>query len=305
MALDVELSNEEVRALIEGHHAVPVEAAVFRVQGPGAVDCLQGMVTNDIAKPGPRSLVWGAFLTPKGMIIADCWIHRDDDTTWVIVPDGGAAAIRALFTKTIPPRLAKVTEVTSEVTLRWLVGGSGAFPETLPVVQPTGVAPFRALVFATASATDVDARLEEAGWHTAPLDWGVASRLLHGWPALAAEIDEKTLPQEVRFDELGGVKYDKGCYTGQETVARLHFRGHANRLLRGVRWDDDAVPSGDEVRTAERSVGTVRTSGRLGRALVALAIIRREVEVGERVTAGGAPATVVELPHWGAPLRAG
>src|SRR5204863_149594 len=55
------------------------------------------------------------------------------------------------------------------------------------------------------------------------------ARILAGWPRLGAEVDDKTIPQEVRFDEIGGVSYTKGCYTGQETVARLHFRGHANR----------------------------------------------------------------------------
>ena len=53
---------------------------------------------------------------------------------------------------------------------------------------------------------------------------------------LGHEIVEKTLVQEVRYDEIGGVSYTKGCYTGQETVARLHFRGHTNRELRGLRW---------------------------------------------------------------------
>ena len=87
-----------------------------------------------------------------------------------------------------------------------------------------------------------------------------AARILAGWPALGAEIDERTLPQEVRYDEIGGVSYTKGCYTGQETVARLHFRGHPNRELRGLWWRSDEP---------ERSTAAVarccRASGRSGR----------------------------------------
>ncbi len=305
MAFDVILNGEEVRALSEGHHAIPVEAVTFRIEGRGAIDCLQGMVTNDVVKVGAKGLLWSAFLTPKGMIISDCWIRRDGDAAWVTVPTAGAEAVRALFTKTIPPRLAKVTDITGALTLRWLVGRAGAMPEGITVVQPSGMAPFRGLVWATQPADEVDTLLEAAGWHAAPAEWGIASRLIAGWPALGAEIDEKTLPQEVRFDELGGVKYDKGCYTGQETVARLHFRGHTNRVLRGLRWKDDATPFGDEVRTTERSIGTIRTVGQIGSAVIALAVLRREVDVGARVMAGGAEATVIELPDWGLELRAG
>ena len=86
-----------------------------------------------------------------------------------------------------------------------------------------------------------------------------AARILAGWPALGAEIDERTLPQEVRYDEIGGVSYTKGCYTGQETVARLHFRGHPNRELRGLWWrSDEPEPlngGSRSVLSGEREVG--------------------------------------------------
>src|SRR5262249_24994082 len=80
-------------------------------------------------------------------------------------------------------------------------------------------------------------------------------RLLGGWPTLGVEIDEKTLPQEVRYDEIGGVSYTKGCYTGQETVARLHFRGHTNRELRGLRWKGTPPLEGRGVVLVEQEDG--------------------------------------------------
>jgi folate-binding protein YgfZ len=123
-----------------------------------------------------------------------------------------------------------------------------------------------------------------------------AARLLHGWPTLGREIDERTLPQEVRFDALGGVKYDKGCYTGQETVARLHFRGHANRALRGLAWAASDRPTSVDVTHGDKVVGTIRTLARLGDRTLALAIIRREVATGELVMTGATAAEVVELP---------
>ena len=124
-----------------------------------------------------------------------------------------------------------------------------------------------------------------------------AARLLGGWPTLGVEIDERTLPQEVRYDEIGGVSYTKGCYTGQETVARLHFRGHTNRELRGLRWRGTPL-DGRTRRGARREGGRERYGLRLtleDRRL-GLGMIRREVAPGDVVLAGGAEATVVALP---------
>jgi tRNA-modifying protein YgfZ len=123
-----------------------------------------------------------------------------------------------------------------------------------------------------------------------------AARILCGWPALGAEIDERTLPQEVRYDQIGGVSYTKGCYTGQETVARLHFRGHTNRELRGLRWRRPPQLAGRSIQKGEREVGTVRSTLSLEDRAIGLGLIRREVAVGEELVAGGQPATVVALP---------
>ena len=130
-----------------------------------------------------------------------------------------------------------------------------------------------------------------------------AARILAGWPALGVEIDEKTLPQEVRYDEIGGVSYTKGCYTGQETVARIHFRGHTNRELRGLalagagrarRADGLARREGSRHGALDAHAWTDRTLG--------LALVRREVEPGSQVVAGGRGATVVTLPFGGEEL---
>ena len=64
--------------------------------------------------------------------------------------------------------------------------------------------------------------------------WEVA-RVEAGRPEWGIDMDDATIPQEANFDELGGISYTKGCYTGQEVVARVHFRGHVNRTIRGLR----------------------------------------------------------------------
>jgi tRNA-modifying protein YgfZ len=122
------------------------------------------------------------------------------------------------------------------------------------------------------------------------------ARVLGGWPALGVEIDERTLPQEVRYDEIGGVSYTKGCYTGQETVARLHFRGHTNRELRGLHWTSVEPLDGRSVTTDQKEVGTVRSTLALEDRMLGLAIVRREITPGDVVLAGGRRAKVVGLP---------
>nr|MBA2627274.1 hypothetical protein [Gemmatimonadales bacterium] len=88
----------------------------------------------------------------------------------------------------------------------------------------------------------------------------------------------------------------KGCYTGQETVARLHFRGHTNRELRGLRWEGAELPDGRTVMRAGKEAGTVRSTLMLEDRVLGLAVLRREVQNGDVVDAGGRPAVVVALP---------
>lgn len=280
-------------ALLEARHAtgaIAVPDAVFRVEGPGTIACLQGLLTNDLQKPGPRALVWGAFLTAKGMIITDAWIARDGDAAWVLVPREARDTVRDIFRRTMPPRLARVTDRSDELAVRW-VRGAVPSSDAVFLATPTERAPFAALAIGTASALDA------LDLPILPPALATLCRVIDGWPTLGREIDEKTLPQEVRFDELQGVKYDKGCYTGQETVARLHFRGHANRTLRALRLSGTEMPlDGTVLDAAGKAVAEVTTTMLLDGTWHGLAKIRREVETGAGVMVGGVEAEVVDFP---------
>jgi folate-binding protein YgfZ len=281
------------RTLLDAQQAtgtIAVPDAVFRVEGPGTIACLQGLLTNDLQKIGPQGLVWGAFLTPKGMIVTDAWIARDGDAAWVIVPREARETVRELFKRGLPPRLARVTDRSDELAVRWV---RGVVPPggTVFVAAPTERAPFAAL------AIGPEADLDALGLPTLPIELATLCRVVDGWPTHGREIDEKTLPQEVRFDELHGVKYDKGCYTGQETVARLHFRGHANRTLRAVRLVGTGTPLDGTVQDAAgKEVAQVTTIAVLDGRWHGLAKIRREVETGAAVTVGGVDAEVLDFP---------
>lgn len=292
-------------------------AALLRVTGTGALTCLQGLWTNDLVEPGESSLSYGALLTPKGMIVADGWALRTGDNVDLLLPPAAREPVAQILRRSLPPRLATATDHSDTTRVLYLLG-DGAL-ERWPVV-PLGrlpdagsiargesadgefdvavphAGPFRAVLHGEPAAlAGVERLLRAAGMSPGGDADRDAARILAGWPAVGAEIDDRTLPQEVRFDEHSGVSYTKGCYTGQETVARLHFRGHANRVLRGLRWSSEPV-LGDLVMTGEKQVGRVTSLLALPDRFIGLAVVRRELQPGHRVTAGGAPAVIAELP---------
>ena len=123
-------------------------------------------------------------------------------------------------------------------------------------------------------------------------------RVESGRPRYGVDLDDTVIPQEAGLNERA-VSFTKGCYVGQETVARLHYRGKPNRHLRGLRLSSDAAGTGDELTYDGRTVGrlgTVAVSPRFG--AIGLALVRREAPVGSVVAVGdgAAQGEVVELP---------
>jgi folate-binding protein YgfZ len=117
--------------------------------------------------------------------------------------------------------------------------------------------------------------------------WEIA-RIEAGRPEWGIDIDDSTIPQEANFDDLEAISYTKGCYIGQEVVARVHFRGHVNRHLRGLRASSgDAPPTGAQLADDQGNhVGDVRssvTSPRLGG--IAIGMVRREIAPGSALYA--------------------
>ncbi|PYP96861.1 MAG: hypothetical protein DMD38_06885 [Gemmatimonadetes bacterium] len=323
---------EIVDRLRAGAIVAAAEVGVIDLTGSaeGAITCLQGLLTNDLEKPGDGAFVYGALLTPKGMIVVDGWAARLGSRVRYTVPADGRERALVILQRSVPPRLARSADRTDDTTVLRLAGahavavmGAAGLPVphaanrvmensagdvAFEVARTSDVAPFIFQVTVAAEHTEqIRTRLIEAGAYSTNADALELARILAGWPRLASEVDEKTLPQEVRFDEIGGVSYTKGCYTGQETVSRLHFRGHANRQLRGLLFESDppAAPASgwSAVTHDEQDVGRVTSiawlpdggGSVLGR-WIGLAILRREVPIGATVRAAGREARVVALP---------
>lgn len=308
------------REVLDGAAVAEYESSSISLAGAGAVTCIQGVLTSDVEARGERGFVYGAVLTPKGMIVSDLWVARGDGEIMVFGPAATRAAVLQMFHRYFPPRLARLLDRTDNTAVLRAVGPEAvgraraaglAMPEPgktadapiggveCLVSRPPDDAPFAFQVSCVRSGTGtVRDALRAAGILPGDTHLLELARILAGWPQVRTEIGPKTLPQEVRFDEIEGVSYTKGCYTGQETVARVHFRGHANRWLGGLMWDDPPDPDDPTVERDGKDVGRVtsvawvhRYNGYLG-----LAMLRREVELNAMVDAAGASAQVVGLP---------
>jgi tRNA-modifying protein YgfZ len=307
------------------------QRARMRLTGPRAAEILTGLVTNDVTALEPGHGHYAAALTPKGRIVADLRVFREEDGILVDTGPRAAEGWSGLVRKYVNPRLAAYNDESATLrdvgifgpnarhVIAAMTGVSAAALGILPLyghatvavdglrltvarVPDLGVEGYELFMpadgFDTLWRLALDARAEPAGLAA----WEVA-RVEAGRPEWGLDIDENTIPQEANFDELHAISYTKGCYTGQEVVARVHFRGHVNRHLRGLRAaGPEPPPIGAQlVDESGRLVGDVRTgvsSPRLGG--IALAMIRREVEPGASLTArwdgGETRADVCALP---------
>jgi folate-binding protein YgfZ len=321
MQPSAKLNAERLSQLRDGAVMVRTPASIIEVQGAGALQCLQGLLTNDLAGPGDGSVVYTALLTQKGMITADMWVLRLRAQRLVMVGDPqGRRPMTMTFGHSLPPRLAQATDLSDTREALWLMGdlaiaalaaagfrvpdgesrviATGQGAKELLVSRPQTLAHFRALLVASPEALErSEQALTQAGVIPGSPEDLEAGRILAGWPRLGAEIRDKTLPQEVRYDEIQGLSYTKGCYLGQETVARLHFRGHTNRELRGLIWHGAPELENETVLGPEGQIlGTVGSILVLPNVTVGLAILRREANPGTVVSTGGHYARVVPLP---------
>ncbi|MDB4890956.1 MAG: hypothetical protein JWL61_2811 [Gemmatimonadetes bacterium] len=306
------------------YEALQSRAALFdrshrgrlRVTGDKAAEMIAGLVTNDVAGLIPGQGCYAAALTAKGKIVADVRIFIEEGSVLVDAPPRAAVAWAAMVKKFVNPRIAP--HVDESAALRDLcVFGMNArhVVSALTGVQApalTALAPYAHVTVEIAGkkvlvvnspelgvegfelfvpAEQFDAMWEKAaasGAVPAGLEAWEIARVEAGRPEWGLDIDDSTIPQEANFDELHAISYTKGCYVGQETVARVHFRGHVNKHLRGVHAAGlDSPPTGATLHDdTGQQVGDVRTavrSPRLGG--IALAMIRREVAPGASLIA--------------------
>jgi tRNA-modifying protein YgfZ len=303
------------------------ERGKLALTGAGAVEFLNGQVTNELADLSPGAGRYAAFLTNKGKMLGDLRIlavGEDSGPVEELLLDTERVALQALFDLIRRYKIGYEVELhkrTVECALLSLIGPAGrataeealdspgaTLPETEHAHAPAGIGgrPVR-LIAGEEGGLDVLCEApDRAAVRAALLAAGAREvdeaaveivRVERGRPRYGVDIDAGTIPQEAGLNERA-VSFTKGCYMGQETVARLYYRGKPNRHLRGLRLSGPAC-GGEELRLGERPVGrlsSVVLSPALG--FIALALVRREANPGATVTVGddGATAEVVALP---------
>lgn len=283
------------------------DRAVLRVGGRDPVRMLHGLITNDLAGAAEGDVVYAAFLTPKGRMVADARVVRRGGEALVETAAAAEAALRAHLRKYVPPLFARVEEQSGLAVLG--VYGPRAGDVLAAVLDALGdavalpaldVPAGTDLVVHAAALDTVREGLLAAGALPVSREALEVRRIEAGLPRWGAELDETVIPLEAGLKERA-ISTTKGCYTGQEVIVRILHRGHVNRHLRGLLLGDVAPPAPGTSLTlpgSDRSVGAVTSacaSPALGET-IALAYVRREVEAGARVRAGEGEGLLVELP---------
>jgi len=313
------VTDSAYRAATEGCGLVDrSERGKLALTGSDVKTFLQGQVSNDVEALAPGAGCYAAFLTPKGKMLGDIRILDAGDE---MLLDTERVALQELFNMIRRFSVGYTVELHKRTLQRGLlsllgpdaaaVSGAGELvhgaEHAHAMIDVDGIA---ARAIRTDAGIDLlcDAEVTEAliaaltARGAEPVSETVAEcvRIERGRPRYGIDLDDSVIPQEAGLNQRA-VSFTKGCYVGQETVARLFYRGKPNRHLRGLRLSAPAQ-TGDEIVFADKVIGrlgSVADSPALGP--IALALVRREAEPGSEVTVAGLggdqiDAVVVELP---------
>jgi folate-binding protein YgfZ len=233
------------------------------VTGPEAADFLERMLSNDVVTLEPGESRQALLLTPKSRIVAPLRVVREEQDAFLLITE--AALAETVASTLLRARFAAKCEVEVKPYRGYLQLGTGDGIRN----GDYGVEAYESW--------------SEEEREAAPPDELEELRIEAGTPVWGKELDESVLPAEAGLDQTH-VSFTKGCYPGQEPIARLHYRGHPNRRLR--RLEVASASPGDEIRLGEKVVGRV-TSAVPGKAL---GYVRREVPDDAELEIAGQPA---------------
>jgi folate-binding protein YgfZ len=251
------------------------------VRGPDATSFLQRMVSNDVEALLPGDSCEALLLTAKGRVIAPMTVWRRDAEDYLLLTEPDAAGrLRAALVRS---RFAAEVEVEEEPHASVLVLGQEAPPGAV-ANRDYGVAAYELVDGEAPERVEVgEEELERL-------------RIRAGTPRLGRELDDRILPAEAGLDERA-ISFTKGCYPGQEPIARQHYRGRVNRSLRVLELEGEELPAYDAELVLEgKVVGRVTSAAHdPERGVVALGYVRVEVPEDAELDLGGRAARSLHL----------
>jgi hypothetical protein len=282
--------------------------AVLRLDGPDALEFLNGVTTNDTSKVGPESAIWSAFLTPQGKFLHEFFLAQaPDDSVWL---DGEADRREHLKKRLAIYKLRARVELSEadELSVYALLGERALGLLDLPAMEGyarplgDGVAfsdPRLAQLGARAilPAADAERTLTEQGFVLGEAADFDRLRLSLGIPDGSRDLEpEKATLIESGFDELHGIDWNKGCFLGQELTARMKYRGLAKKRLVPVQIDGPTPEPGTEIRRAGKSAGMLRSAvDGVGLAQLKLAELNAD---GDAPFEAGKATLIPRKPPW-------
>jgi tRNA-modifying protein YgfZ len=278
----------------------------FLLTGSEVAEFLQGQLTNDVEALEAGTGCYAALLDHKGKIQADMRVLRGADWIWLDCEAIGRDALAKNIRMYSLGRDVKGEDVTESRAVLSLIGPAAreALDPPPPAEEHSFVEGEHGLYVATDLGVDVicdsdalESVREALGVEPVSEEAAECLRIESGRPRHGPDLTPETIPQEAGLNERA-VSFTKGCYVGQETVARLHYKGKPNRFLRGLRLTSPAE-HGEPVMLGERQVGAIgSTCVSPAHGPIALALIRREASPGDTVLVGedASEAEVVELP---------
>ena len=250
------------------------------VRGPDASSYLQAMVSNDVEALGIGDSCEALLLTPKARVIAPLVVVRRALDDFLLLTDEGLGErVRATLVRS---RFAARCEIEPEEHSSVVVVGREPPPGGVPTAD-FGIAAYEVFDEGTPDWNEIeDDELE-------------VLRIRAGTPRFGREIDDRVLPAEAGLDARA-IDFEKGCYPGQEPIARQHYRGRVNRTLRLLELDGTALPDYDaEVSHEGKVVGRITSATRNGDLVAALAFVRVEVPRDAYLSVGGRCATQLDF----------
>ncbi len=310
--LDAEVAATRTAAGVIDHS----DRTKLRISGPDRVSFLNGLVTRDLATLEPGRCTYALALNPKGKVVGDVWAYALDDAFLLdLLPEDPAPLLdhirRHLISdevviEQVPFVAHLAVHGPAALALSRRVVGASNIP-SLGEFRTVTVDRRRSLLVSrttylhlpgvqflswTDSLDDVWRALTATG--AIPLGWDAWNtlRIEAGRPKAGVDMDEDTIALEARME--GAISFTKGCYEGQEVIARATYQGHVNRLLVGLRVEGDLVPvRGDPVTLGGQTIGRVTsaTYSPTLRSVIALGYVRVPAdEAGTRV--------VIESQGW-------
>ncbi len=305
----------EQRALAAGTGMVDrSHRGVVRITGPDRLSWLHSLSTQDLEHLEPGQSAETLILSPQGHIEHHLTLTDDGDALWAHVEPGTAGALLAFLESMRFMLRVEPADVTGDYAVLTVTGG---LPEAGPLpgdaLPPGTAAAVRGalgtdLLVARGDLDRAATKFADGGLTLAGMQAYEALRIAARRPRLGLDTDHRTIPHEVGWIE-SAVHLNKGCYRGQETVARVHNLGHPPRRLVFLHLDgsEDRLPQhGDPVQLEEATIGFVGSAARhyeLGP--IGLALIKRTTPVDATLQAAGLPAAqeVVVPPDAGANVK--